>query len=193
MPLRGRLLDRARARYLERAFDAAKYGQISPAPWLEIAMPTMNDPSLAPEGQHVLSIYAQFAPRRLRGDATHSRDVLTRAIFDVLEPHAPGIRRLVIGQQLLTPEDLESQLGVPGGHIFHGEPTIDQSWIGRPVLGWARYRDADCRPLPRERRHAPGRRSDRRARPARGEDCVGGAHQAPKMNTQLQLAPALEQ
>lgn len=140
MPLRGRLLIAPGLDYLEHAFDAAKYGQISAAPWLEIAVPTMTDPSLAPAGQHVLSIYAHFAPRRLRGgEWSQAREALTRTIFDTLEAHAPNLRSLVVDQQLLTPEDLEGQLGVPGGHIFHGETTIDQSWIARPVLGWSRY------------------------------------------------------
>ena len=141
LPLRGRLLIADDLAYLERAFDAAKYGEISGAPWLELTVPTMSDPSLAVEGQHVMSIYAHFAPRHLRGVAwADRRDALYRAVLSVLEPHAPQLESLILGRQILTPEDLETQLGASGGHIFHGDSALDQTWIARPLLGWAQYR-----------------------------------------------------
>lgn len=141
VPLRGRLLVASDLDYLERAFDAAKYGEISPEPWLELCLPTAIDPSLAPEGRHVMSVYAQFAPRHLRGAAwADQRDVLYRRVMRALEPHAPGLEDLVVGCEVLTPEDLERDWGLSGGHIFHGEPTLDQSWAARPLLGWANYR-----------------------------------------------------
>ncbi|HUL74849.1 MAG TPA: NAD(P)/FAD-dependent oxidoreductase [Vicinamibacterales bacterium] len=141
IPLRGRFLVAPDVDYIERAFDAAKYGQASPAPWLELAVPSVLDRSLAPEERHVMSIYVHFAPRHLRGAEWRTeRDALYRTVLGVLEPHAPGLDKLVLGRQILTPEDFERDLGSSGGHIFHGEPTLDQSWIARPLLGWSQYR-----------------------------------------------------
>lgn len=104
-------------------------------------MPSLIDPSLAPEGQHVMSIYVQGAPRRLRdGDWSGSRQSLADTALDVLERHMPGLGDLVRDAEVVSPEDLEVGWGCVGGHIFHGEPTLDQSWIARPHLGWAQYR-----------------------------------------------------
>jgi phytoene dehydrogenase-like protein len=139
--LRGRLLIAPNLDYLERAFDAAKYGTFSAAPWLEIAVPSVNDPSLAPEGQHVMSIYVHFAPRELRGaEWRDQRDALFDAAMRALAPHAPGIAPLILAREVLTPEDMEREWGLTGGQIFHGDPTLDQSWAARPLLGWSRYR-----------------------------------------------------
>jgi len=141
VPLRGRVLVAPDVDYLERAFDHTKYGEMSAEPWLELSVPTVLDPSLAPDGRHVVSVCAHFAPRHLRGatwDA--SRDVLARSVLRVLERHAPGFASLVVASEVLTPEDLERRWGLTGGHIFHGESSLDQSWIARPILGWARYR-----------------------------------------------------
>jgi phytoene dehydrogenase-like protein len=125
---------------LERAFDAAKYGDVSEAPWLELTLPSVTDPSLAADGHHVLSIYAHFAPRRLRHAGwPAAADTLYRAVMRALEPHVRGLESLVIARQVLTPEDLERRLGASNGHVFHGEPALDQSWIARPLLGWGRY------------------------------------------------------
>jgi phytoene dehydrogenase-like protein len=141
VPLRGRLLVAPTVLYLERAFDATKYGQMSAEPWLEIVVPTMTDQSLAKEGQHVMSIYAHFAPRHLRGASwADQRTALLESVLRVLDPHAPALRKLIAAVDVLTPEDIETGLGLPGGHIFHGEPTLDQSWLARPLLGWAQYR-----------------------------------------------------
>jgi phytoene dehydrogenase-like protein len=139
--MRGRMLIAPDPDYLERAFDAAKYGERSPHPWLEVAVPTMADPSLAPAGRHIMSIYAHFAPRHLRHARwDDQREALGQSVMRVLEVHAPGLEPLVIGREILTPEDLERRGGASGGHIWHGEPTLDQSWIARPLLGWAQYR-----------------------------------------------------
>ena len=140
LPLRGRLLIAPELDYLERAYDAAKYGDLSDEPWLELSIPTFGDPTLAPAGQHVMSVYVHFAPRHL-SDATWTdmADAVYRRAIGVLDAHAPGLETLVIARQVITPEDLETQWGLSGGHIFHGEPALDQSWIARPLLGWARY------------------------------------------------------
>jgi phytoene dehydrogenase-like protein len=139
-PPHGRLLIAHDLDHLERAFDAAKYGGISPEPWLEISVPTVSDPTLAPAGRHVMSIYAQCAPRHLRGTTwAHARETLATVVMRALEPHMPGLAALVMHRDVVTPEDLELGLGCSGGHIFHGEPTLDQSWVARPQLGWAKY------------------------------------------------------
>jgi len=140
-PLAGRLLIAPDLDYLERAFDATKYGEISERPWLEITVPSVADPTLAADGGHVMSIAAHFAPRRLRSMTwKNGRDVLGSAVMAVLEAHAPGVASQVLAQQVITPEDLETIWGLPGGHIFHGESTLDQTWAARPMLGWSNYR-----------------------------------------------------
>lgn len=140
LPLKGRILIAPDIDYVERAFDAAKYGHRSQHPWLEVAIPTMSDPSAAPDGQHVLSVYVHYAPRTLSdGTWPEQRDALYRSVIDTLTPHAPGIAGLVVEREIITPEDLETQWGFAGGHIFHGEETLDQWWVSRPVLGSAQY------------------------------------------------------
>lgn len=127
--------------YLERAFDASKYGEFSPHPWLDVTLPTLSDPSLAPAGKHVLSAYVQFVPFKLKqGGWDVQRDALGKAVLATLESYAPGISGLVEGAQIITPLDLESTFGLTGGHIFHGEIALDQVFTMRPVLDWARYR-----------------------------------------------------
>jgi phytoene dehydrogenase-like protein len=141
VPLHGRLLIAPGLDYLERAFDAAKYGAWSPAPWLDISIPSVADPTLVPEGRHVMSICVHYAPRHLRaGSWAGEKDALYRSVLSALEPHMPGLPGLVLGSQVITPEDMESGWGLTGGHIFHAETTLDQSWIARPLLGWARHR-----------------------------------------------------
>ncbi|HEY8228705.1 MAG TPA: NAD(P)/FAD-dependent oxidoreductase [Pyrinomonadaceae bacterium] len=127
--------------YLERAFDAAKYGDFSPAPYLDITIPSLTDPSLAPESKHVMSIHAQFAPYKLKsGDWNSRRDEFGNTVIAQLEQYAPGISNLIIAQQILTPLDLEQVYGLSGGHIHHGEQSLDQFFTFRPLLGWAQYR-----------------------------------------------------
>ena len=126
---------------LERAFDDAKYGGISRRPWLDVTIPTLVDPSLAPEGSHVVSIYAQYTPYRLKeGDWPSRREEVGDAVLRLLEEYAPGIGRLVLHRQVLTPLDLERTYGLTGGHPGHGEPALDQIFVARPLLGWGRYR-----------------------------------------------------
>lgn len=128
--------------YLERAFDASKYGGISREPYLDITIPTLQDPALAPPGRHVMSIYVQFAPYRLAGggDWDSHRQVLADCVMHMLERYAPGIRQLVEHEHIVTPLDLERTYALTGGHIFHGEPSLDQLFMMRPILGWAHYR-----------------------------------------------------
>ncbi|MFZ5791778.1 MAG: phytoene desaturase family protein [Pseudomonadota bacterium] len=127
--------------HVERAFDCAKYGRVSDKPALEIAMPTLADPSLAPAGKHVLSILYQYAPYRLRATPP---DQARAQVFErglaLLEEVAPGTRNLVRAAETLTPHDLEAQFGLSGGQWHQGEVTLDQMFFLRPAPFFQRYR-----------------------------------------------------
>ncbi len=127
--------------YLERAYDDGKYGRRSKELFLDVVVPTVVDPSLAPSGKHVMSIVAQYTPYGLkRGSWQDAREDLGDAVVETLEEFLPGIRRMIVGRQVLTPWDLEQRFGMTGGHIYHGEMTLDQQYVLRPAWGWARYR-----------------------------------------------------
>jgi phytoene dehydrogenase-like protein len=127
--------------YLERAFDASKYGDFSKAPWLDVTIPTILDPALAPDGKHVLSAYVQFAPYKLKeGNWDARRKDLGDTVIKTLATYAANLPGLVEGIQVITPKDLETSYGFTGGHIFHGELALDQLFTMRPVLDWARYK-----------------------------------------------------
>jgi phytoene dehydrogenase-like protein len=127
--------------YLERAWDDAKYGQPSQSPLLEMTIPTMYDPTLAPEGHHIMGIFLQYAPYTLRdSNWDRERKRYTERIFDVIEEYCPNIRSIVVERQTLTPLDLERHFHLTGGNIFHGEMSLDQMFVMRPLAGWARYR-----------------------------------------------------
>ncbi len=126
--------------YVERAWDDAKYGQPSRSPMLEMTVPTMYDPSLAPEGKHIMGIFLQYAPYTLR-DATWDelREPFADRVIEIIENYAPGFRQHILHRQVLTPLDLERRFGITGGNIFHGEMSVDQMFVLRPVAGSARY------------------------------------------------------
>jgi phytoene dehydrogenase-like protein len=127
--------------YLERAFDASKYGEFSPEPYLDVTIPSIADPSMAPDGKHVMSIHVQFAPYKLKqGDWTTRRDEFAANVLNVVEHYAPGLRESIVAQQVITPLELERDYGLSGGHIHHGEQTLDQFFTFRPLIGWAQYR-----------------------------------------------------
>jgi phytoene dehydrogenase-like protein len=127
--------------YLERAYDASKYGEFAQAPYLDVTIPTLLDPSLAPEGKHVMSAYVQFAPYKLKeGSWDSRRRELGDVVLKTLTQYSPNLPGLVEGMQMITPEDLEKKYGFTGGHIFHGELALDQLFTMRPVLDWARYK-----------------------------------------------------
>jgi phytoene dehydrogenase-like protein len=140
--LRGRVQIAPGIDYLERAFDASKYGEMSSDPYLDVTLPTLHDSSLAPAGAHVMSVYVQFAPYTLAGGRSWSDAAagLGQTVIGTLSRFAPGIERLIVHRQVITPSDLESTYGLTGGHILHGEPSLDQLFTMRPVLGCARYR-----------------------------------------------------
>jgi phytoene dehydrogenase-like protein len=126
--------------YLEKAFDATKYGEISTAPYLDVTIPTLLDPSLAPTGKHVLSVYFQFAPYQLKTGNWHERrGELVNNVIKTLGAYSPNLANLVEAAHVITPVDLEETYGYTGGHIFHGELALDQIFTMRPVLDWARY------------------------------------------------------
>lgn len=126
--------------YLERAFDHAKYGEMSADPWLDVTIPSVLDPDLAPTGAHVMSIYAHYTPYRLRnGDWGASKEELLHRVLATLERFAPGVGALVLAAEVITPLELESHYFFHGGHIFHGELALDQLVTMRPMLGYSRY------------------------------------------------------
>jgi len=127
--------------YVERAWDDAKYGRPSRSPLIEMTIPTMYDPSLAPAGRHIMGIFLQYAPYTLKGtDWDAQREPYTERILDVIAEYCPNIRDIVVERQTLSPLDLERRFGLTGGNIFHGEMSLDQMFVMRPLAGWARYR-----------------------------------------------------
>jgi phytoene dehydrogenase-like protein len=139
--LRGRIVIAPSIDYLEKGFDASKYGRISDEPYLEATIPTLVDPSLAPAGTHVMSVIAQWTPYRLReGDWKAERERVGDLVVKTLEAYAPGLGDLVTARQVLSPVDLENEYGFSQGHPLHAEPGLDQFFAWRPLLGHARYR-----------------------------------------------------
>ena len=139
--LKGRIVVAPGIDYLERAFDASKYGRVSEEPYVEATIPSLSDPGLAPEGRHVMSVLMQYAPyHRREGHWDEEREGLGDLVLKTLESVAPGITDLVVARQILTPLDLEREYGLTEGHPFHGEPSLDQFFAWRPMLGHARYR-----------------------------------------------------
>jgi phytoene dehydrogenase-like protein len=132
--------------YLDRAADAAKYGRISDAPWLEATIPSLVDPLLVDGAErsgirHVMSVIVQSAPYDLRdGSWDERREWLGDLVVRTLDGVAPGLGDLVVARQVLTPLDLERELGLPGGHPLHLEAGLDQWFAWRPLWGFARYR-----------------------------------------------------
>jgi phytoene dehydrogenase-like protein len=138
--LRGRIHIGPEIDYLEHAFDESKYGQFSKQPYLEVTIPSLTDPSLAPAGKHVMSIYMQYAPFKLRDSNWESQRVaLGDTVVKTLTQYAPNLPQLIQTHQIITPKDLEDRYGLTGGHIFHGELALDQFFTMRPLLDWARY------------------------------------------------------
>ena len=125
---------------IERAFDAAKYGGLSDQPLIEMTIPSIVDPSLAPPAQHVVSAYVQYAPYHLRGTTWDAeRDRLGEVATKTIERFAHGFSGSIVAREVITPLDLERVYGLTGGHIFHGELALDQLFVSRPILGWSRY------------------------------------------------------
>ena len=124
---------------IERAFDDSKYGRFSERPVMEISVPSLRDSGLAPAGKHVLSAVVQYAPFTLRSGWESGRDAFMELLVGQLEDYAPGISGQITGAELLTPPDLEREFNMQGGHWHHGEYSLDQFMMLRPVPGAARY------------------------------------------------------
>jgi len=139
--LRGRVQISPEIDYLERAFDESKYGNFSRQPYLEMTLPSLADASLAPAGQHVMSVYMQYAPYTLKNsDWESQRKALGETVVKTIAQYAPNLPQIILRHQIITPNDLEETYGLTGGHIFHGELALDQFFTMRPLLDWARYR-----------------------------------------------------
>jgi phytoene dehydrogenase-like protein len=127
--------------YIERAFDDAKYGRPSAEPVLECTIPSVVDPTVAPPGRHLMSIFVQYAPYDLRdGSWDDRREAFADRCFDLLDEYAPNFKHSVLDRQVLTPLDLERVFNLTGGNIFQGAMTPGQLFAFRPVPGYARYR-----------------------------------------------------
>ena len=139
--LHGALVVAPSMSYLERAFDAAKYGSISERPYLEARIPTMHDRSLASAGKHVMSVLVQWVPYQLRGTSWDGarRDAIGKLAIDTLAEALPGFATRVVARQVLTPKDIEDRYGATEGNLTHGELTLDQVLFMRPVPGLSRH------------------------------------------------------
>jgi len=139
--LRGAISISPSIAYLERAYDDAKYGEISRRPYMDIVIPSMLDPAMAPPGKHVMSIFVQYAPYNLNGGWTDSRrEALGDAVIDTLAGYAPNIKSAILHRQVVTPADIERVVGLSEGNIFQGELSLQQMFFLRPAPAWARYR-----------------------------------------------------
>jgi len=138
--LRGRLLIAPSLQHIEHAYNHAKYGEFSAAPIMEITIPSINDPTLAPPGHHVLSAIVQYAPYALKEGWQNGRQRFVDTALDTLEGFAPGLRSCITAAELLTPADIEQEFRISGGHWHHGDLAFDQFLMVRPVPGAAQYR-----------------------------------------------------
>jgi phytoene dehydrogenase-like protein len=127
--------------YMERAYDDAKYGHYSQRPYIDMVIPSLTDPSVAPPGKHVLSCFVQYAPYKLvEGTWDDHREAFCNNVIDTIAQHAPNIKDIIIDKQVLTPLDLEREFGLTQGNIFQGELSLEQLFFLRPVPGWAYYK-----------------------------------------------------
>jgi phytoene dehydrogenase-like protein len=139
--LRGAMSISPGMEYMERAYDDAKYGHYSRRPYIDMVIPSLTDPSVAPPGKHVLSCFVQYAPYKLaEGTWEEQREAFGNNVIDTIAEHAPNIKDIIIEKQVLTPYDLEKEFGLTQGNIFQGELSLEQLFFLRPVPGWAYYR-----------------------------------------------------
>jgi phytoene dehydrogenase-like protein len=134
-----RLLIAPEMTYVERAFDHCKYGRFSAEPALEISVPSVHDKTLTGEGQHVLSAIVQYAPYELKAGWDNEHESFQNLVIDLIAQYAPDIRSQIVSAELLTPKDIEKEFRISGGHWHHGELTLDQAFMLRPVPGAAHY------------------------------------------------------
>jgi phytoene dehydrogenase-like protein len=139
--LRGAISISPSVDYMERAYDDAKYGRFSRKPYVDIVIPSLTDPSVAPPGKHVMSCFVQYAPYHLKdGNWDSQRDAFGDVVVDTISEYAPNLRNIILHRQVVTPLDLEREWGLSEGNIFQGELTLEQLFFLRPAPGWAQYR-----------------------------------------------------
>jgi phytoene dehydrogenase-like protein len=139
--LRGAISISPSVEYMERAYDDAKYGRFSRRPYIDMVIPSLTDPSVAPPGKHVMSCFVQYAPYNLKeGTWDEKREEFGDTVINTIAEHAPNINELILRRQVLTPLDIEREFGLTEGNIFQGELTLEQLFFLRPAPGWAQYR-----------------------------------------------------
>jgi phytoene dehydrogenase-like protein len=139
--LRGAISISPSMEYMERAYDQAKYGEFSRRPYIDMVIPSLTDPSVAPPGKHILSCFVQYAPYKLAsGTWDDQREAFGNTVIDTISQYAPNLKSLIIGKQFITPLDIERTTGLTEGNIFQGELSLEQLFFLRPAAGWARYR-----------------------------------------------------
>jgi phytoene dehydrogenase-like protein len=127
--------------YMERAYDEAKYGHFSSRPYIDMVIPSLTDPSVAPPGKHVMSCFVQYAPYHLKdGNWDDLREAFGDTVINTIAEYAPNIKDIILHRQVLTPLDIERDFGLTEGNIFQGELTLEQLFFLRPAPGWAQYR-----------------------------------------------------
>ena len=134
-----RLLIAPDARYVERAFNHSKYGEVSEQPVFEITVPSLHDASLAPAGHHCVSVNVSYLPHGLEGGWTGQREAVADRLVQQLDAWAPGLAEQVVQRELLTPDDIEADTGAVQGHWHHGELSLHQSFMMRPTYGAAQF------------------------------------------------------
>jgi phytoene dehydrogenase-like protein len=140
--LRGAMSISPSVEYMERAYDQAKYGEFSQRPYIDMVIPSLTDPSVAPPGKHVLSCFVQYAPYKLKPGLNwdDQKEAFGDAVVNTIAEYAPNIKNIIIGRQVQTPLDIERSIGLTEGNIFQGELSLEQLFFLRPVAGWARYK-----------------------------------------------------
>jgi phytoene dehydrogenase-like protein len=139
--LRGAVSISPSVEYMERAYDDAKYGRFSRRPYIDIVIPSLTDPSVAPPGKHVMSCFVQYAPYHLKeGTWDEKREEFGDTVVNTIAEYAPNLRDIILHRQVLTPLDIERRFGLSEGNIFQGELSLEQLFFLRPVPGWAQYR-----------------------------------------------------
>jgi phytoene dehydrogenase-like protein len=128
--------------YMERAYDEAKYGRYSRKPYIDMVIPSLTDPSVAPPGKHVMSCFVQYAPYHLKEDGGWDahREAFGDTVINTIAEYAPNIKDIILHRQVLTPLDIERDFGLSEGNIFQGELTLEQLFFLRPAPGWAQYK-----------------------------------------------------
>jgi phytoene dehydrogenase-like protein len=140
--LRGAMSISPSVEYMERAYDDAKYGNFSRKPYIDMVIPSLTDPSVAPPGKHVLSCFVQYAPYKLRPGLNwdDQKEAFGDTVVNTIAEYAPNIKDIILHRQIITPLDLEREWGLSEGNIFQGELSLEQLFFLRPAPGYARFR-----------------------------------------------------